>query len=157
MPFSYVKKLPCRIGATVKAVLRTLKLFVIGLFLQGKTRNLQSGSHVFLFNCAVSQWYNTVIVPIKSFEYPKLMSWYRVVMKNPSFLSTNVFTSPKLPGGYFHGINNLTYGVDIEQMRLMGILQVSLLSLYCYCHSCQWKSNSISLLVFYPFFFLPFL
>ncbi|GAV77419.1 DUF1624 domain-containing protein [Cephalotus follicularis] len=28
-----------------------------------------------------------------------------------------------LQGGYFHGINNLTYGVDIAQMRWMGILQ----------------------------------
>lgn len=28
-----------------------------------------------------------------------------------------------LQGGFFHGINNLTYGVDVEQMRWMGILQ----------------------------------
>ncbi|KAI3992656.1 hypothetical protein MKX01_007978 [Papaver californicum] len=28
-----------------------------------------------------------------------------------------------LQGGYFHGINNLTYGVDIQQIRLMGTLQ----------------------------------
>ncbi|KAL8534965.1 hypothetical protein ACS0TY_010838 [Phlomoides rotata] len=28
-----------------------------------------------------------------------------------------------LQGGYFHGINNLTYGVDMEQIRWMGILQ----------------------------------
>ncbi|KAL6350137.1 hypothetical protein AAG906_004075 [Vitis piasezkii] len=28
-----------------------------------------------------------------------------------------------LQGGYFHGLNNLTYGVDIEQIRLAGILQ----------------------------------
>ncbi|XP_038712993.1 heparan-alpha-glucosaminide N-acetyltransferase isoform X2 [Tripterygium wilfordii] len=28
-----------------------------------------------------------------------------------------------LQGGFFHGINNLTYGVDIQQMRLMGVLQ----------------------------------
>ncbi|GLU06652.1 hypothetical protein SLE2022_236610 [Rubroshorea leprosula] len=28
-----------------------------------------------------------------------------------------------LQGGFFHGVNNLTFGVDIEQMRWMGILQ----------------------------------
>ncbi|PIN01550.1 Heparan-alpha-glucosaminide N-acetyltransferase [Handroanthus impetiginosus] len=28
-----------------------------------------------------------------------------------------------LQGGYFHGVNNLTYGVDMEQIRWMGILQ----------------------------------
>ncbi|CAN6485204.1 unnamed protein product [Victoria cruziana] len=28
-----------------------------------------------------------------------------------------------LQGGFFHGINNLTFGVDIEKIRLLGILQ----------------------------------
>ncbi|OMO90363.1 hypothetical protein CCACVL1_07399 [Corchorus capsularis] len=28
-----------------------------------------------------------------------------------------------LQGGFFHGVNHLTFGVDISQMRLMGILQ----------------------------------
>ncbi|WRX09130.1 Heparan-alpha-glucosaminide N-acetyltransferase [Theobroma cacao] len=54
------KRLSCRVTATRKAILRALKLLVLGLFLQG---------------------------------------------------------------GFFHGLNNLTYGVDIQQMRLMGILQ----------------------------------
>ncbi|XP_042496308.1 heparan-alpha-glucosaminide N-acetyltransferase [Macadamia integrifolia] len=54
------KKLSCRVVATRKAVLRALKLLVLGLVLQG---------------------------------------------------------------GYFHGINDLTYGVDLEQIRWMGILQ----------------------------------
>lgn len=27
-------------------------------------------------------------------------------------------------GGYFHGINNLTYGVDLDIIRWMGVLQV---------------------------------
>ncbi|KAF8390795.1 hypothetical protein HHK36_025323 [Tetracentron sinense] len=54
------KKLPCRVVATKKAVLRALKLLVLGLVLQG---------------------------------------------------------------GYFHGLNDLTYGVDVEHIRWMGILQ----------------------------------
>ncbi|ONK56303.1 uncharacterized protein A4U43_C10F6390 [Asparagus officinalis] len=29
-----------------------------------------------------------------------------------------------LQGGYFHGVHNLTYGVDILSIRLMGVLQV---------------------------------
>ncbi|XVF16902.1 hypothetical protein REPUB_Repub10bG0071000 [Reevesia pubescens] len=54
------KRVSCRVTATTKAVLRALKLLMLGLFLQG---------------------------------------------------------------GFFHGLNDLTYGVDIQQMRLMGILQ----------------------------------
>ncbi|XP_075094220.1 uncharacterized protein LOC107826514 isoform X2 [Nicotiana tabacum] len=55
------KKVLDRKGATLKAVLRTLKLVLLGVFLQG---------------------------------------------------------------GYLHGITGLTYGVDIEKMRWLGILQV---------------------------------
>ncbi|CAL0316308.1 unnamed protein product [Lupinus luteus] len=55
------KKLPCRVFASRKAIFRALKLFALGLFLQG---------------------------------------------------------------GFFHGVNDLTYGVDIKRIRLMGILQV---------------------------------
>ncbi|MCD7455880.1 hypothetical protein HAX54_029982 [Datura stramonium] len=54
------KNLPCRPTATRKAIYRALKLFIIGLFLQG---------------------------------------------------------------GYFHGFGNLTYGVDVQNIRIMGILQ----------------------------------
>ncbi|XP_048319199.2 uncharacterized protein LOC107424607 isoform X2 [Ziziphus jujuba] len=54
------KKLSCRADATRKATLRTLKLLLLGLFLQG---------------------------------------------------------------GFLHGLNDLTYGVDIEHMRWTGILQ----------------------------------
>ncbi|KAK9272153.1 hypothetical protein L1049_002524 [Liquidambar formosana] len=54
------KKISCKCIATRKAVLRALKLLVLGLLLQG---------------------------------------------------------------GYFHGLNDLTYGVDVEQFRWMGILQ----------------------------------
>lgn len=54
------KNLSCKVVATRKAILRALKLFLLGLFLQG---------------------------------------------------------------GFFHGINNLKYGVDIAQIRWMGVLQ----------------------------------
>jgi len=30
-----------------------------------------------------------------------------------------------LQGGFFHSIHDLTYGVDVRKIRLMGILQVS--------------------------------
>ncbi|XP_075483900.1 uncharacterized protein LOC142524054 [Primulina tabacum] len=29
-----------------------------------------------------------------------------------------------LQGGYFHGRSHLTYGVDLEKIRMMGVLQV---------------------------------
>ncbi|KAK6136629.1 hypothetical protein DH2020_029612 [Rehmannia glutinosa] len=55
------KKVSDRVEATWKALLRALKLFLLGIFLQG---------------------------------------------------------------GYFHGVTSLTYGVDVEKIRLLGILQV---------------------------------
>ncbi|KAF9686084.1 hypothetical protein SADUNF_Sadunf03G0121500 [Salix dunnii] len=56
----FIQKLSCKAVATRKAILRTLKLLIIGLFLQG---------------------------------------------------------------GFLHGLNDLTYGVDMTQIRWMGILQ----------------------------------
>ncbi|XVE86422.1 hypothetical protein DITRI_Ditri18aG0033200 [Diplodiscus trichospermus] len=43
----------------------------------------------------------------------------KVVLRALKLLMLGLF----LQGGFFHGVNNLTYGVDIQQMRLMGILQ----------------------------------
>jgi heparan-alpha-glucosaminide N-acetyltransferase len=59
LAFAY-KNLSCRFVATRKALIRSLKLLLLGLFLQG---------------------------------------------------------------GFIHGLNNLTYGIDVEKIRLMGILQ----------------------------------
>jgi len=30
-------------------------------------------------------------------------------------------------GGYFHGRNDLTYGVDVDKIRWLGVLQVSII------------------------------
>lgn len=35
-----------------------------------------------------------------------------------------VFFVSFILGGFFHGINNLTYGVDLKLIRWMGVLQV---------------------------------
>ncbi|KAL7094172.1 hypothetical protein ACP275_11G085200 [Erythranthe tilingii] len=43
----------------------------------------------------------------------------KAIFRTVKFLILGVF----LQGGYFHGINNLTYGVDMGQIRWMGILQ----------------------------------
>ncbi|KAG7533236.1 hypothetical protein ISN45_Aa08g008760 [Arabidopsis thaliana x Arabidopsis arenosa] len=59
LAFAY-KNLSCRFAATRKALIRSLKLLLLGLFLQG---------------------------------------------------------------GFIHGLNNLTYGIDVEKIRFMGILQ----------------------------------
>ncbi|KAF4371986.1 hypothetical protein G4B88_001486 [Cannabis sativa] len=65
-PALVYKKVPDRFVATQRAVLRGLKLFLLGVFLQG---------------------------------------------------------------GYFHGVTSMTYGVDIERIRWLGILQFSLMCL----------------------------
>ncbi|KAI8028519.1 Heparan-alpha-glucosaminide N-acetyltransferase [Camellia lanceoleosa] len=50
------------------------------------------------------------------------------------------FLGVLLQGGYLHGITSLTYGVGIERIRWMGILQVffmlSAFSFYCLCIAC---------------------
>ncbi|ONI29719.1 hypothetical protein PRUPE_1G210600 [Prunus persica] len=43
----------------------------------------------------------------------------KTVLRTLKLLALGLF----LQGGYFHGIKDLTFGVDIEQMRWMGILQ----------------------------------
>jgi hypothetical protein len=35
------------------------------------------------------------------------------------------------PGGFIHGVKDLTHGVDIEYMRWMGILQVYFIVFSC--------------------------
>ncbi|KAH6815317.1 heparan-alpha-glucosaminide N-acetyltransferase-like protein [Perilla frutescens var. frutescens] len=46
-----------------------------------------------------------------------------------------------LQGGYFHSLNNLTYGVDLEQIRWMGILQRIAIA-YWFAAMCEiWLRN----------------
>ena len=40
----------------------------------------------------------------------------------------SLFCWDVLLGGYFHGRNHLTYGVDVSKIRWLGVLQVPLLS-----------------------------
>ena len=40
------------------------------------------------------------------------------------FIDMLIYSSVFSPGGYFHGLNSLTYGVDLEKIRWLGILQV---------------------------------
>ncbi|XP_043713982.1 heparan-alpha-glucosaminide N-acetyltransferase-like [Telopea speciosissima] len=62
-----------------------------------------------------------------------------------------------LQGGYFHGINDLTYGVDIKRIRLMGTLQRIAIA-YIFTSLCEiWfkgdreVDSGLSLLVKYQF------
>jgi len=34
------------------------------------------------------------------------------------------FLLPHYAGGFFHGVRSLTFGIDLQEIRLMGILQV---------------------------------
>ncbi|KAG6781316.1 hypothetical protein POTOM_014210 [Populus tomentosa] len=77
----FLQKLPSKAVATRKAILRALKLLVIGLFLQG-----YSGKDTIM--------------------------WFLKIC-HLSF-----------PGGFLHGLNDLTFGVDMVQIRWMGILQL---------------------------------
>lgn len=39
-------------------------------------------------------------------------------------------------GGYFHGRDKLTYGVDVATVRVMGVLQVLCLAFTCVAFIC---------------------
>ncbi|KAJ8767001.1 hypothetical protein K2173_012510 [Erythroxylum novogranatense] len=59
-----------------------------------------------------------------------------------------------LQGGYFHGINSLTYGVDIEKIRWLGILQriaigYVVAALCAIWFSCRTKSETVFLRIYY--------
>ncbi len=41
------------------------------------------------------------------------------------FTARNKTANLNITGGYFHGLNNLAYGVDIQHIRWCGVLQVS--------------------------------
>ncbi|KAL2226709.1 UNVERIFIED_CONTAM: Heparan-alpha-glucosaminide N-acetyltransferase [Sesamum indicum] len=54
----------------------------------------------------------------------KNMSWRGAASKKAIFRALKLLIlGVFLQGGYFHGINNLTYGVDMDLIRWMGILQ----------------------------------
>ena len=60
---------------------------------------------------------------IKRKSLVQMSPWGKHLKKTLYFSVLNVFHL-SCPGGFLHGINNLTYGVDIEQIRWLGILQV---------------------------------
>ncbi|XP_010935137.1 uncharacterized protein [Elaeis guineensis] len=49
----------------------------------------------------------------------KLQATHKVMLRAVKLFMLGVL----LQGGYFHGINSLTYGIDIEKIRWLGILQ----------------------------------
>ncbi|KAL0658320.1 hypothetical protein Bca4012_078905 [Brassica carinata] len=58
-----------------------------------------------------------------AFAYKNLSCKYaatrKALLRSFKLLSLGLF----LQGGFIHGLNNLTYGIDIEKIRVMGILQ----------------------------------
>lgn len=85
----HAQKLMNKLVATKKAILRALKLLVVGLFVQGKL------------------WMNFKFLPAYSISL--IVSYQTLVL---------------FAGGFLHGINDLSYGVDISKIRWMGVLQV---------------------------------
>lgn len=55
-------------------------------------------------------------------------------------------------GGYFHGRDHLTYGVDLEKIRFMGVLQVLqliyLLLLFFNTNNCSWTLHNLVSLIY---------
>ncbi|KAI4340606.1 hypothetical protein MLD38_025425 [Melastoma candidum] len=49
----------------------------------------------------------------------KTVSTQKAILRALKLVGLGIF----LQGGYFHGVGTLTYGLDIEQMRILGILQ----------------------------------
>ena len=91
--------MPDKLDATKKAVLRALKLFCLGLVLQG-TR--AAATFFFFVQCSTQLWYTCDEM---------LTVWI-------------FFLLLRYAGGFFHGVRSLTFGIDLQEIRLMGILQV---------------------------------
>jgi heparan-alpha-glucosaminide N-acetyltransferase len=85
------------LDATKKAALRAVKLFFLGLVLQGMM--------VWLL------FWNWTKVHLKELVDVKCLN---LLMR--------------YAGGFFHGVRSLTFGVDLQQIRLMGILQVDIMA-----------------------------
>ena len=95
--------MPDRALATKKAVIRASKLFLLGLVLQG----------MILVVVGIS----TLIIDTDDAQYVHLPCRGNTESNDDLMLC--------LEGGFFHSIHDLTYGVDVRKIRLMGILQVS--------------------------------
>ncbi|WOL13420.1 heparan-alpha-glucosaminide N-acetyltransferase-like isoform X1 [Canna indica] len=71
----------------------------------------------------------------------KVQSTYRAILKAAKLFVLGIL----LQGGYFHGINSLTYGVDIEKIRFFGILQRIAIG-YIVASLCEiWLSSSTTM------------
>nr|GMD50965.1 heparan-alpha-glucosaminide N-acetyltransferase [Ipomoea batatas] len=57
------------------------------------------------------------------------------------FVALVLFLFQLLAGGYFHGLNNLTYGVDITQIRWTGVLQRIAIAYFVTAISEIWLKN----------------
>lgn len=101
--------------ASQKALGRSLKLLIVGLIIQGTKPVL------------IPRWDppNTCQYLLQlAFQFENLMN------KRTCFVvaSSDGFRFPDfglvLAGGYFHGLHNTSYGVDLERIRWCGVLQV---------------------------------
>lgn len=67
-------------------------------------------------NLYASRTYVSMSCPMVTFC--KGFFWWRFC------LDKVIICADLILGGYFHAVNDLSYGVDIQQMRIMGVLQV---------------------------------
>jgi hypothetical protein len=100
-----LQRVPDKLDATKKAVLRALKLFCLGLVLQGTTR----------------------AATFFSLSSRTTVHFCHEMLKN-ALISFNLLLHRA--GGFFHGVRSLTFGVDLQEIRIMGILQVPEMCLY---------------------------
>lgn len=86
--------MPNKKAATKKAAVRAIKLFILGVILQGYTY--------------------PYFVIFLTWNHLGHLFWLEFILVN-FFLHV---------GGYIHGRHKLTYGVDLDQIRWLGVLQV---------------------------------
>jgi hypothetical protein len=114
-----MQRVPDKLEATGKATLRALKLLCVGLVLQG----IRMATDLFL-NWTTLQLIRQVFdFFFRNGVFPASASI------DAHSRTTSVWCWLFLlllwhTGGFFHGVRSLTFGVDVTQIRLMGILQV---------------------------------
>ncbi|XP_077220368.1 uncharacterized protein LOC143854355 isoform X2 [Tasmannia lanceolata] len=87
------------------------------------------------------------------------MEWDTLSGFCDAFLSFHrwCFSGTCLQGGYFHGVNSLTYGVDVEKIRWVGILQrisiAYIIAALCEIWFSPRKSRDVRVGVFKSYYF----
>ncbi|KAG6529719.1 hypothetical protein ZIOFF_011932 [Zingiber officinale] len=124
--FAYMNKAN-KVRSTRKAAVRAVKLFVLGVLLQGQVERVgayerqheREGGLLILEN----EWKRGGCMRSEIGGRLAVADQEGLKDKGNHQSCFTLSMIERRGGGYFHGINSLTFGVDIDRIRVFGILQ----------------------------------